>query len=54
MIYGTAEQPYPVHREQARSAEMPMDGDLTEEYNGESRTLHHAALCSSSDLLDSS
>lgn len=36
VIYGTAEQPYPRHRERARSAEMPMDGDLTEEYSGES------------------
>uniref|UniRef100_A0A8C4EMB5 Proprotein convertase subtilisin/kexin type 5a n=1 Tax=Dicentrarchus labrax TaxID=13489 RepID=A0A8C4EMB5_DICLA len=34
VIYGTAEQPYPVHRERARSAEMPMDSDLTEEYSG--------------------
>uniref|UniRef100_A0AAQ6A3W1 Proprotein convertase subtilisin/kexin type 5a n=1 Tax=Amphiprion ocellaris TaxID=80972 RepID=A0AAQ6A3W1_AMPOC len=34
VIYGTAEQPYPVHRERARSAEIPMDGDLTEEYRG--------------------
>lgn len=36
MIYGTAEQPYPAHRQRVRSAEMPMDNDLTEEYNGES------------------
>ncbi|KAM7368833.1 hypothetical protein PAMP_013140 [Pampus punctatissimus] len=34
VIYGTAEQPYPVHRERARSAEMPMDSELTEEYSG--------------------
>ncbi|XP_039635568.1 proprotein convertase subtilisin/kexin type 5 [Perca fluviatilis] len=34
VIYGTAEQPYPRHRERARSAGMPMDGDLTEEYSG--------------------
>ncbi|XP_029024628.1 proprotein convertase subtilisin/kexin type 5 [Betta splendens] len=34
VIYGTAEQPYPAHRERVRSAEMPMDSDLTEEYNG--------------------
>lgn len=38
VIYGTAEQPYPMHRQRARSAEMPMDSDLTEEYNGESCT----------------
>ena len=36
VIYGTAEPPYPRHRERARSVEMPMDSDLTEEYNGES------------------
>ncbi|XP_034997609.2 proprotein convertase subtilisin/kexin type 5 [Hippoglossus stenolepis] len=34
VIYGTAEQPYPVHRERARSAEMLTDSDLTEEYSG--------------------
>ncbi|KAM6976267.1 proprotein convertase subtilisin/kexin type 5 [Tautogolabrus adspersus] len=34
VIYGTAEHPYPMHRERARSAEMPMDSDLTEEYSG--------------------
>uniref|UniRef100_A0A3Q3MRR5 Proprotein convertase subtilisin/kexin type 5a n=1 Tax=Mastacembelus armatus TaxID=205130 RepID=A0A3Q3MRR5_9TELE len=34
VIYGTAEQPYRVRRERARSAEMPMDSDLTEEYSG--------------------
>ncbi|XP_071751056.2 proprotein convertase subtilisin/kexin type 5 [Centroberyx gerrardi] len=34
VVYGTSEQPYPMHREQARSAEMPMDSDLTEEYSG--------------------
>ncbi|XP_047425540.1 proprotein convertase subtilisin/kexin type 5 isoform X2 [Mugil cephalus] len=33
-IYGTAERPYPTHRERARSAEFPTDGDLTEEYSG--------------------
>ncbi|CAB1448387.1 unnamed protein product [Pleuronectes platessa] len=33
VIYGTAEQPYPVHRERARSAEMLTDSDLTEEYS---------------------
>lgn len=38
VIYGTAEQPYPMHRERARSAEMPTDSDLTEEYSGESCT----------------
>lgn len=37
VIYGTAEHPYPVRRLLARSAEMPMDSDLTEEYSGESR-----------------
>ncbi|XP_028273367.1 proprotein convertase subtilisin/kexin type 5 [Parambassis ranga] len=34
VIYGTAEQPYPVHRERARSAEVPSDSDLTDEYSG--------------------
>uniref|UniRef100_A0A671UGB0 Proprotein convertase subtilisin/kexin type 5a n=1 Tax=Sparus aurata TaxID=8175 RepID=A0A671UGB0_SPAAU len=34
VIYGTAERPYPAHRVRARSAEMPMDSDLTEEYSG--------------------
>nr|XP_019937280.1 PREDICTED: proprotein convertase subtilisin/kexin type 5-like [Paralichthys olivaceus] len=34
LIYGTAEQPYPAHRERARSAEMLTDSDLTEEYSG--------------------
>uniref|UniRef100_A0A673CDE4 Proprotein convertase subtilisin/kexin type 5a n=1 Tax=Sphaeramia orbicularis TaxID=375764 RepID=A0A673CDE4_9TELE len=34
VIYGTAEQPYPVHCKQVRSAEMPMDSDPTEEYSG--------------------
>lgn len=38
VIYGTAEQPYRAHRERVRSADMPMDSDLTEEYSGESRT----------------
>lgn len=38
VIYGTAEQPYPVHRERARSAEIPSDSDLTDEYSGESHT----------------
>ena len=34
VIYGTVEQPYPiVHRERARSAEMAMDSDVTEEYS---------------------
>lgn len=37
VIYGTAERPSPAHRVRARSAEMPMDSDLTEEYSGESR-----------------
>lgn len=37
MIYGTAERPYPAHRERARSAEIPTD---SEEYSGESYTLH--------------
>lgn len=36
VIYGTAEQPYPAHRERVRSAEMPVESDLTEEYSGES------------------
>lgn len=36
VIYGTAEPPYRVHHERARSAEMPVDNDLTEEYSGES------------------
>lgn len=36
MIYGTAERPYPAHRVRVRSAETPMDGDITEEYSGES------------------
>nr|XP_029512291.1 proprotein convertase subtilisin/kexin type 5-like [Oncorhynchus nerka] len=35
VLYGTSEQPYSMRREQARSAELPTDGDdLTEEYNG--------------------
>ncbi|XP_029372303.1 proprotein convertase subtilisin/kexin type 5 [Echeneis naucrates] len=34
VIYGTAEQPYPAHRERARSAEFLMDSDLAEEYSG--------------------
>uniref|UniRef100_A0A3B4X2F5 SPC3 n=1 Tax=Seriola lalandi dorsalis TaxID=1841481 RepID=A0A3B4X2F5_SERLL len=34
VIYGTADQPYPAHRERVRSAEMLVDSDLTEEYNG--------------------
>ncbi|XP_056146386.1 proprotein convertase subtilisin/kexin type 5-like [Lampris incognitus] len=36
VLYGTSEQPYSMRREQARSAEMPVDGgsDLTDEYNG--------------------
>uniref|UniRef100_A0A668VWI4 SPC3 n=1 Tax=Oreochromis aureus TaxID=47969 RepID=A0A668VWI4_OREAU len=34
VIYGTAERPYPAHRERARSAEIPTDSDLSEEYNG--------------------
>lgn len=38
VIYGTAQQPYPAHRERVRSAEWPTDGDLTEEYNGGSCT----------------
>ena len=47
VIYGTAEQPYPAHRERARSAEMPTDSDLTEEYSGESctQTVQTAATC---------
>lgn len=52
VIYGTAEQPYPMHRQRARSAEMPLDSDLTEEYNGESCAQHIASL--SSDLSQSS
>lgn len=36
VIYGTAEQPYTARRRRARSAETPMDSDLTEEYSGES------------------
>ncbi|XP_045923579.1 proprotein convertase subtilisin/kexin type 5-like [Micropterus dolomieu] len=34
VIYGTAEQPYPKHRERARSPEMPVDSAFTEEYSG--------------------
>ncbi|XP_036973955.1 proprotein convertase subtilisin/kexin type 5 isoform X3 [Acanthopagrus latus] len=34
VIYGTAERPYPAHRVRVRSAETPMDGDITEEYSG--------------------
>uniref|UniRef100_A0A3Q4MDZ7 Proprotein convertase subtilisin/kexin type 5-like n=1 Tax=Neolamprologus brichardi TaxID=32507 RepID=A0A3Q4MDZ7_NEOBR len=34
VIYGTAERPYPAHRERARSAEIPTDSDLSEEYSG--------------------
>uniref|UniRef100_A0A4W6C5K8 Proprotein convertase subtilisin/kexin type 5a n=1 Tax=Lates calcarifer TaxID=8187 RepID=A0A4W6C5K8_LATCA len=34
VIYGTAEQPYPVHHQRARSAEMLTDSDFTEEYSG--------------------
>ncbi|KAM4528249.1 proprotein convertase subtilisin/kexin type 5 [Odontesthes bonariensis] len=34
VIYGTAEQPYPAHHQRARSAEIPIDEDLTEAYNG--------------------
>ncbi|KAM6984828.1 proprotein convertase subtilisin/kexin type 5 [Aplochiton taeniatus] len=35
VLRGTAEQPHALHREQARSAELPTDGgDLTEEYSG--------------------
>ncbi|XP_076014522.1 proprotein convertase subtilisin/kexin type 5 [Genypterus blacodes] len=34
VIYGTAEQPYPLHREQARSAEMLLPDDVAEEYAG--------------------
>lgn len=42
VLYGTSEQPYSMRREQARSAELPMDygGDLTEEYIGESPPQH--------------
>ena len=46
VIYGTAEQPYPVHHQRARSAEIPIDEDLTESYNGETNTL----IFHSSDL----
>ncbi|KAM6902082.1 proprotein convertase subtilisin/kexin type 5 [Xenentodon cancila] len=34
VIYGTSEPPYPRHRHRARSAEISMDSDLTEEYDG--------------------
>ncbi|KAM4719585.1 proprotein convertase subtilisin/kexin type 5 [Anableps anableps] len=34
VIYGTAEQPYPMHHQRARSAELSMDSDLTEGYDG--------------------
>ncbi|XP_068609494.1 proprotein convertase subtilisin/kexin type 5 [Brachionichthys hirsutus] len=34
MIYGTAQRPYPTHHKQARSAETPLDGDVTEEFSG--------------------
>ncbi|XP_044031068.1 proprotein convertase subtilisin/kexin type 5 [Siniperca chuatsi] len=34
VIYGTTEQLYPMHHARARSAEIPMDSDLTEEYSG--------------------
>ncbi|KAG7499791.1 proprotein convertase subtilisin/kexin type 5-like [Solea senegalensis] len=34
VIYGTAEQPYSVHRQRARSAEKLSKSDLTEEYSG--------------------
>ncbi|KAF3701904.1 Proprotein convertase subtilisin/kexin type 5 [Channa argus] len=34
VIYGTAEKLFPVHRKRYRSAEMPMDSDLAEEYSG--------------------
>ncbi|KAM9307095.1 proprotein convertase subtilisin/kexin type 5 [Pholidichthys leucotaenia] len=34
VIYGTSEQPYPVRHMRARSAEIPEDGDLAEEYSG--------------------
>lgn len=36
VIYGTSEQPRLAHRERARSAEMPVDMDFSEEYSGES------------------
>lgn len=52
VIYGTAEQPRPMHRQRARSAEMPMDTDLTEEYSGESCT--QLVSSSFSDLSQSS
>ncbi|MEQ2312550.1 hypothetical protein AMECASPLE_032188, partial [Ameca splendens] len=34
VIYGTAEQPYPVHHQRVRSAELSMDSELTEGYGG--------------------
>ncbi|XP_037547912.1 proprotein convertase subtilisin/kexin type 5 [Nematolebias whitei] len=34
VIYGTAEQPYHMHRQRPRSAEFSEDTDLTEAYNG--------------------
>ncbi|XP_038130845.1 proprotein convertase subtilisin/kexin type 5 [Cyprinodon tularosa] len=34
VIYGTAEQPYPLHHRLARSAELLMNTDLTEGYDG--------------------
>lgn len=39
VIYGTAEQPYHMHRQRPRSAEFSEDTDLTEAYNGDSYTL---------------
>lgn len=36
VIYGTAERPYRAYHKRARSAEMPVADDLTEEYSGDS------------------
>lgn len=43
-IYGTSEQPYLTHHQRARSAEILMDGELTEEYNGQSGSLFSFAV----------
>lgn len=51
VIYGTAEPPYRARHERARSAEMPVDDVLTEEYSGDSPPCllflrpHKAAKC---------
>ncbi|XP_061589572.1 LOW QUALITY PROTEIN: proprotein convertase subtilisin/kexin type 5 [Cololabis saira] len=34
VIYGTSDPPYPVHRQRVRSADILMDSDVTEEYDG--------------------